>query len=91
MSLPTKTLTPTEVAEVQKILAEARAGHATLGQLARAHDLADGACLNGTLGELRRYIRSATPAPPLRDEARAIVLGFISGIFTHLVLDGRKK
>lgn len=91
MIASTKTLTTTEIAEVQKTLAEARLGRATLSQLARAHDLATGADLNGTLGELREHIRCATPRPPLRDEARAIVLGFISGVFTHLVLERRKK
>jgi hypothetical protein len=89
--IPTKKLTPAEIAEVQKVLAEARAGRATLTQLARAHDLANGADLNGTLGELRRHIRAVTPRPPLRDEAKAIVLGFISGVFTHLVLQKGKR
>jgi hypothetical protein len=84
-----KVLAPAEIATVQKTLAEARAGRATLSQLARAHDLANNADLNGTLGELREHIRRATPAPPLRDEARAIVLGVIGGVFTHLLLGKR--
>lgn len=87
----TKSLTPAEVAEVQKILAEARAGRATLSQLARAHDLASGANLNDTLGELREHIRRATPRAPLRDDARAVLLGFISGIFTHLLFERRRQ
>ena len=91
MPLPTKKLSPAEVAEVQKVLAEARAGRATLAQLARAHDLACGADLNGTLGELRDHIRAMTPRPALRDEAKAIVLGCISGVFTHMLLQRRKR
>ena len=89
--MPTKVLTPAEIAKVQKTLAEARAGRATLSQLAHAHDLANGADLNGTLGELREHIRCATPRPPLRDEARAIVLGVIGGVFTHLLLGKRRE
>ena len=86
-----KTLTPSEIAEIQKALADARLGRATLSQLAHAHDLAEDAGLNGTLGELREHVRCATPKPPLRDEARAVVLGFISGVLTHVVLgQGRK-
>ena len=91
MILPTRKLTPAEIAEIQKILADARAGRATLVQLAHAHDLCSSACLNGTLGEIRQHIRAMTPRPPLRDEARSIVLGFISGVFTHLVLEKRRK
>jgi len=87
--LPSKKLTPAELAEIQKILVEARAGRATLPQLALAHELATGANLNGTLGELREHIRRATPRPPLRDEARAILLGIASGVFTHLLLRNR--
>lgn len=89
--IPSKKLSPDEIATVQKTLVEARAGRATLAQLAHAHDLANGANLNGTLGELREHIRCATPRPPLRDEARAIILGFISGVFTHLVLKRKGK
>jgi len=86
-----KSLTPTEIATVQKTLAEARAGRATLTQLALAHDLANSADLNGTLGELREHIRCATPRPPLRDEAKAVMLGVIGGLFTHLILENRRR
>jgi hypothetical protein len=83
----TKKLSPAEIAEVERTLALARQGRATLVQLAVAHDLASGACLSGTLGELREHIRRATPKPPVRDEMRAIVLGFLSGLATHAVLN----
>jgi hypothetical protein len=86
-----KKLTPDEVALVQEILVEARAGRATLTQLARAHDLANEVNLNGTLGELREHIRRAVPRPPLKDEAKAVLLGFISGVFTHVVLTKRHE
>lgn len=81
----------TEIAEIRHTLTEARAGRATLAQLARAHDLANGASLNGTLGELRDYIRAMTPRPAMRDEAKAIFLGCVSGVFTHFLLQKRKQ
>ena len=81
-----KTLTPTEAATVQSTLALARQGRATLVQLATAHDLANGAGLNGTLGELRAHIRQAVTPPPLHDSSKHIVLGVISGILTHHLL-----
>jgi hypothetical protein len=84
---PAKKLSPAEVAEVEDVVTLARAGHATLSQLARAHDLANGANLNGTVGELREHIRRATPRAPMRDEMRSIVLGFLSGLATHAVLE----
>ena len=88
--MPAKNLNNTQVAEIQSTLANARAGRATLSQLAHAHDLADGACLNGTLGELRGHIRTMTPRPVFRMEGRDILLGVISGVFTHLLLKGRR-
>ena len=91
MSLPTKKLSPAEVAEVQHVLTAARAGRATLVQLAKAHDLASGADLNGCLGELRDHIRVMTPRPAARDEVKAVLLGCVSGLFTHFMLDRRRK
>ena len=82
-----KTLTPAEAAQIQATLALARQGRATLVQLAVAHDLASGAGLNGTLGELRAHMRQMITPPPLHDSSKHIVLGVISGILTHDVLD----
>ena len=62
--LSQKTLTPAQIAQIQDTLAHARAGKATLAQLAAAHDLAEDAGLNGTLGELRAHIRAMTPYHP---------------------------
>ena len=84
--MTSKTLNGAQVAEIQQALNQARAGRATLTQLARAHDLAEDACLNGTLGELREHIRTMTPRPVFRMEGRDILLGVISGVFTHLLL-----
>ena len=84
--MTSKTLNGAQVAEIQQALNQARAGRATLTQLARAHDLAEDACLHGTLGELREHIRAATPRPVFRMEGRDILLGVISGVFTHLLL-----
>ena len=41
MSAPTKKLSPTEITEVQHVLAEARAGRATLAQLNAASPSSD--------------------------------------------------
>ena len=81
-----KTLTPTEVAEIRRALDDARAGRASLTHLARAHDLVSGTSATTTLGELREHIRQCTPKPPLRDEGKAIFLGFLSGVLTHVIL-----
>ena len=81
-----KTLTAAQIAQVQKTLTEARAGRATLTQLAVAHDLATGADLNGCLGELRAHMRSMVPAPPMRAEAKGVLLGIVSGVLTHMLL-----
>lgn len=82
-----KTLTPAEAAQIQATLALARQGRATLVQLAVAHDLASGAGLNHSLGELRAHMRQMITPPPLHDSSKHIVLGVISGILTHYVLD----
>jgi len=86
MVAPDKTLTPTEVAEIRRTLDDARAGRASLTHLARAHDLVSGTSATATLGELREHIRQCTPKPPLRDEGKAIFLGFLSGVLTHVIL-----
>jgi hypothetical protein len=88
--MSSKTLTPTEIADIQSVLAQARAGRATLSQLAHAHDLAEDACLNGTLGELREHIRKMTPRPVFRMGGRDILLGVISGVLTHLLLKEKR-
>ena len=67
-----KKLTPEEITSVQNTLALARQGKATLAQLAAAHDLANGANLNGTLGEIRFHIHRMTPQPILSSEAKPI-------------------
>ena len=81
-----RTLTKIEVAQIQTTLALARQGKATLPQLAAAHELANGAGLNSTLGELRAHMRQMVTPPPLHDSTKHIVLGVISGILTHYVL-----
>ena len=81
-----KNLTPAEVTQIQETLALARQGRATLPQLAVAHELANGAGLNGILGELRAHIRQMVSPPPLHDSSRNIALGVISGILTHHLL-----
>jgi hypothetical protein len=94
--LTSRHLTPTEIAEVQATLADARAGRASLTQLAHAHDLVNTACapgvvLQATLGELRKHIRNATPSPPSQGGAmRDIALGVFAGFITEYLLHSRK-
>lgn len=84
-----RVLTDIEVQEIRRALKAGRKGQATLSQLARAHTLAERQQLGGTLGELREHIRRMTPAPPLRTEAKSILLGVISGVITWLILGRR--
>jgi len=84
-------LSTTEVDEVKKALVDARAGRATLHQLASAISVVERACtakvdLNGTLGELREHARRLVPAPGGRNEAVSVLLGIFSGILTHYTL-----
>jgi len=90
-------LTPTEAREIQRALDDARAGRATLSQLAHAHDLAcaakrQGAYLNGTIGELRKHIRDMTPEPIGNnlggDILRDTVIGTISGVAIYYIMKG---
>lgn len=81
-----KILSTEQITSIQKTLAMARVGSATLSQLAAAHDLATGANLNGCLGELRSHIRFMVAAPPMRAEAKSMLLGIVTGIFTHMIL-----
>ena len=82
-----ETLTPVQIAQIQETLAHARAGRATLAQLAAAHDLAEDATLNGTLGELRTHIRAMTPCPPQPSRTRNLLWGFVGGLIASSVMD----
>ena len=86
--MATKVLTKEQIASIQDTLVHAREGRATLCQLAAAHDLANGADLNSTLGELRDHMRRMVPAPVMHLEAKSVVLGIISGLLTHYFLRG---
>jgi hypothetical protein len=79
-------LNPQDVATIQKALADGRSGSATLEQLARAHSLAEKACLNGSVGELRLLIHNATPKPIVRTEGKEILMGIGAGIITHFLM-----
>lgn len=75
-----------DVAAIQKALADARAGRATLGELGHAHDLASAAGAHHTLEEIRGHMRVMNPPPRLRAEVKSVGLGIVSGLLTHLVL-----
>jgi hypothetical protein len=82
-----KTLTRAEVAQVQSTLALARSGKATLPQLVAAHDLAEDATLNSTLGELRSHIRSMVPYPSSPSRTKNLLWGFVGGLIASSVMD----
>lgn len=95
-----KQLAPTEVQEIQKALNDARAGRATLTQLAHAHDLAvaavsNGVYLNGTVGELREHIHNLAPEPAGyrlgADILRDTVIGTVSGLAIYYLMTGLNK
>jgi hypothetical protein len=85
-----KALTKTDAAKISKAIADAEKGRATLSQLAEAHAMAEAVGAHRTLGVLRDHIRRLTPGPPLRNEAKSIALGCISGIITWFIL-GRTR
>jgi capsular polysaccharide biosynthesis protein len=82
-----KTLTPAEVAQIQSTLALARSGKATLPQLVAAHNLAEDATLNHTLGELRAHIRSMVPCPSKPSKTRNLLWGFVGGMIASSIVD----
>ena len=82
-----RSLTPAQITAIKETLTHARIGRATLTQLAAAHDLAEDAGINGTIGELRFHIRHMVKPPPMQAEAKGLLLGVASGILTHYLLD----
>jgi hypothetical protein len=77
---------------IRKTLDNARAGRATLVELAQAHDLAASLKLGGCLTELRQHIAAqvAPAVAPARsrpsDLVGDVVAGIISGALTHKLL-----
>lgn len=84
-------LTNAEIEAVKTALEAGRRGSATLMQLSHAHGLAEDACLNGTLGELREHIRKLVPGPPGRTELKAVGLGVVSGFVVNFLLKLRRQ
>lgn len=84
------TITSEEFNHVKKAIVDAEAGKATLPQLALAHHICERVGATDTLGEVRKHIRRYVPAPFLRNEAKSVLLGVISGIITWLCL-GRSR
>jgi len=87
-------MTPSQdkAAVIKKTLDDARAGRATLVELATAHDLAAGLKLGGCLTEIRQHIAAqvAPAVAPVRsrpsDLVGDVVAGVISGALTHKLL-----
>lgn len=83
-------ISPEEFAHVKKAILDAEAGKATLPQLARAHHICERVGATDTLGEVRKHIHRYVPTPFMRNEAKSVLLGCISGIITWFFL-GRTK
>lgn len=77
--------------QVSAALADARAGRATLPQLAGACELCARSGPSKELGELREHVRRMVPAPAARAEARGFVLGVVSGLFTHYLISSLSR
>ena len=79
---------------VKKAIDDARAGRATLVQLATAHETASQMNLNGCVGELRQHIITMvspgkpTSRPRAADFAGDVLTGVIAGFVTHHLLGG---
>ncbi len=78
---------PLDIVFLRTALDAARKGQATLPQLAAAHQIAERAMLNGTVGELRHYINAMTVKPPVHVAAKSVLLGVLSGILTHFIFN----
>ena len=75
---------------VRKAVADGEAGRATLGQLARAHDICAREGANKTLGILREEIRRMTPRPERWTFLRSVFAGLIAGSIVSLTV-GRRR
>lgn len=84
-------MTPAPHPQVSAALADARAGRATLPQLAGACELCARSGPSAELGELREHVRRMVPAPAARDEAKGVMLGIVSGLLTHYLLQSLSK
>jgi hypothetical protein len=91
MPMPTPAkLTPLQGLQIQKTIALGRDGRASLVQLAKAHDLCQGAGLTACSAELRAHIRTmaADHDVPHKRSGRDVLTGVISGMITHAILSG---
>lgn len=82
-----KTLTPDEVTRLRETLARARSGGASLSELSSAYELASAAGLRGTSEELRAHLRRIVAEPAHHAVAGNLILGIVSGLLTHHLLN----
>ena len=87
----TASISKSELALVKTALDDAEHGRATLVQLAQAHEVAERAGANGTVGLLRGYIRGMTPGPRAGFLSANVVGGIISGVIVWLFLGRHGK
>ena len=76
-----------QISRVQDTLLASRTGSATLVELATAHELCEGAGLEGCVTELRARMREKLDAGQ-SGTGRDLLLGLASGALTHYMLRG---
>jgi hypothetical protein len=83
-------LTKEQGLEVQETIKIGRDGRASLVQLAKAHELCQGAGLTACSAELRAHLRTmaADHDVPHKRSGRDVLTGIISGMLTHAILNG---
>jgi hypothetical protein len=80
-------LTREQIIQVKQAVDLAREGRSTLSQMASAHELCEGAGLEGCAAELRGHMREKLD-PGHHGAGRDLLLGVASGALTHYVLRG---
>jgi hypothetical protein len=85
-------MSPSEHEQVRKALDAARADGASLAQLMAAHQIAEKWKLVHVVAELRQHVRHMIPDKRLHiSTTNNILLGIVSGVFTHYLLKAMEK
>jgi hypothetical protein len=80
------TITRAEAEEIKQAISDAEAGHASMGALARAHDVCERAGAVKTLEVVRSHIRGCEPALGNQSFFRSIAAGLIAGSIVALTV-----
>jgi len=83
-------LTKDQSLAIEKTIKLGRDGRASLVQLAKAHELCQGAGLTACSAELRAHIRTMAADHDVAHKrtGRDVLTGVISGMITHAILSG---